>query len=155
MSQSSAWRAYKEFFTSEGSKAEMRAFNGGYTAGFRAGSQSNSKVEVKEMATQQASPTPAPWRASEGATGVIVNYVTDEDRPGSGIATICQMVDHDGSAWPDALLIAAAPNLLAACCEALRREEDAGESAGSSQFIERLRAAIAKAIPNDPEIWWL
>ena len=61
--------------------------------------------------------TPAPWRASEGHNGFIVNYVVDESLPGSGVATICELIDHDGAGRGDAELIAAAPNLLESCKE--------------------------------------
>lgn len=54
-----------------------------------------------------------------------------------------EQIDADACAF--GRLFAAAPKLLATCQEALQREEDAGESAGSVRFIEQLREVIAIA----------
>ena len=61
-----------------------------------------------------------PWRASLGHEGWIVNLVTDEDRPGSGVATLCKVLPLDGEAESVATMMSAAPNLWQAC-EALVR----------------------------------
>jgi len=95
--------------------------------------------------------TPGPWRASEGHDGLIVNYVVDESLPGSGVATICKVIDHDGAGRGDAELIAAAPNLLESCKEmyaaliAYQLTVDESPPFKHRQMVQRAAYAIQKA----------
>ena len=103
--------------------------------------------------TSQGKPehTPGPWKVVNDWNGRPVKIIAphaDPHKPG-GIVDITRdraislPSSEEGSA--NARLISAAPDLLDVCKEALQREEDTGESCGSRDFIERLRAAIAKA----------
>ena len=95
--------------------------------------------------------TPGPWRASEGHDGLIVNYVVDESLHGSGVATICKVIDHDGAGRGDAELIAAAPNLLESCKEmyaaliAYQLTTDESPPFKRLQMVQRAAYAIQKA----------
>lgn len=55
--------------------------------------------------------TKGTWHKAHGADGVIVTLVVSEDAPYSGVATICKVIDHDGSAEADGDLISAAQDM--------------------------------------------
>lgn len=95
--------------------------------------------------------TPGPWHLSLDRNGRDV--YTDHGSPwlfgpdGKPVIDF-QQADYDSEAWykfkdADARLIAAAPDLLAACAAALAYSEN-GEGAGW-RVAEMARAAIAKA----------
>jgi hypothetical protein len=79
--------------------------------------------------------TPGPWKVADRF------HVWTADKVGCEVAAVCvENLDDDGlgQADADARLIAAAPDLLAACKLAL--------TAGDQQYVQFiLRAAIAKA----------
>ena len=91
--------------------------------------------------------TPGPWEVSKYAS----SYDDTDDNYSVGYN------DTDGDYWDiakleplranrlaDARLIAAAPELLAACIDALEVEENMAQCP-DSELAKRLRAAIAKA----------
>lgn len=88
--------------------------------------------------------TPGPWHVGRGADGHPIVYVDCPASEGSGpgIAHVCpipHMRSTQGTKEANAHLIAAAPDLLAACDEALNHIE---EGTTSYHYIS---AAIAKA----------
>jgi hypothetical protein len=77
--------------------------------------------------------TPGPWRSTDkrcGATNVPDAFVISADG-----TQICRHLDR----FEDARLIAAAPELLAACRAAL------ANFGGDTEVADMLRAAVAKA----------
>ena len=96
------------------------------------------------MSTQH---TPGPWDLEEGSYGEEIWL----GGTGAGMIVVNGWVNggcmDDPVQWAklqaDARLIAAAPDLLAACVEFVRKV-DAGE-ARSTKSAEQMRAAIAKA----------
>lgn len=106
--------------------------------------------------------TPGPWRVDEtkalGAYGVWTDYATHPGHDGAGYPSlVCSMVPTVKSEITreqrdaNARLIAAAPDLLAACQESLAfiSEIDFALLAelldGRDSLLERLQAAVAKA----------
>jgi hypothetical protein len=93
----------------------------------------------------EAKHTPGPWVCSQMESGGW--KIHPADNPGFKICrienAITYLMDFDEAAEPDARLIAAAPDLLAACQEFVRKVE-AGE-ARSTKSYEQMKAAIAKA----------
>jgi len=77
--------------------------------------------------------TPGPWR---------VNHRCVEDEARNAIASVYRNVDGTGHNKANARLIAAAPDLLAAC-EAIL--SGWGHQDGVSRAVEKARAARAKA----------
>lgn len=86
--------------------------------------------------------TPGPWIIVDTQRGdAIVNALIDE----SGAAMYGPIVDGGIDTEANARLIAAAPELLAAC-EAVIEEQSIGMyGAISNECIAQLRAAVAKA----------
>ena len=103
--------------------------------------------------------TPGPWEY-EATEGSRWGWVTEEGRDGHG-RVICRMepnkiVSHadkrrrdsvvlDAQDCADARLLAAAPELLAACREALEYLECNTVTPREARYIDTLLAAIAKA----------
>ncbi len=102
----------------------------------------------------KATHTPGPWQALDNNhTGIDID-IKHEPFAGGTIATIWNGADDDAPGemeWANARLIAAAPDLLAACNEllAMLKEWSANpdEMSGFSEFkgVHVARAAIAKA----------
>lgn len=80
-----------------------------------------------------SSHTPGPWRAEKGCRRGLA-YVM------SGDVAICRCYEGD-DLMANAGLIAAAPDLLAACKQAVLDVEERG----ASSLMQMLKAAIAKA----------
>ena len=82
--------------------------------------------------------TPRPWAVGTGTTGYnVCSQLADTD-PSSVIA-------ENINKYEDALLIAAAPDLLAALEEAALRIEHLTSDADDDPTLKRARAAIAQA----------
>ena len=82
--------------------------------------------------------TPGPWEIDFGYNRIIKSIGP------------CFPDEYAGSAWlevteEDARLIAAAPDLLEALRDCLRRIDDADETYGPDHAVTKARAAIAKA----------
>jgi hypothetical protein len=95
--------------------------------------------------------TPGPWRATPYSV-----FSTRQDRRTETIVARCRLsVARTAEGLANAHLIAAAPDLLAACEEALEMAEYLSATWGTShgdnyaEMAERLRAAIAKARGDD------
>ena len=88
--------------------------------------------------------TPAPWWVAKS------RIVGQSDPPNGPHAAICSIKD---TSTADARLIAAAPDLLAACKAIYTTLQDPGATAEGVLAIhgERLRAAIAKAETGQPD----
>lgn len=99
--------------------------------------------------------TPGPWRIGHQTDYGVFNPSVIQTGEDVGIATVYGIplhvkldeVENDpkcAEGLANARLIAAAPDLLAACKEALQSSEDS-EGGGYRVLNEMLRAAIAKA----------
>ena len=97
------------------------------------------KITIKNAMTQTAKHTPGPWSETGGA-----NYEIIAAHPRFGhTVTICIMADDNDAQLPDAHLIAAAPDLLAALKGA---EQIIAVCDGDwEKPLIQIRAAIAKA----------
>lgn len=99
--------------------------------------------------------TPGPWRASKVRHGPQIGSHAHRHHEvfsdcGTGVAVLVWPSEDDGPGVRDeraatARLIAAAPELLAACEDALVRIEDPTGPIGTTEATDALRAAIAKA----------
>lgn len=89
--------------------------------------------------------TPTPWAIDLDGNNEPLRARDNIVVSGSDGDVVCEVMDgeerNDGQAMPNARLIAAAPDLLAACREAL--DYIGTQSKGATQ--DMLRAAIAKA----------
>ena len=90
----------------------------------------------------------APWKLSHSHSHEYVRYIRDAQ--GEHIAHVCDLDngvanDYLYEAIANARLMTAAPDLLAACVEALSLFDDYPECYESTGTLERLTAAIARA----------
>jgi len=114
------------------------------------GKQGQGEQKGIEMETKLEH-TPGPWRAYRGrGTATSPHYVTTE----SGMIPIAQTGRYDLASWADARLIAAAPDLLAACNDLLQEigrvvKLDVRKHFSLMVQIQAARAAIAKAQKGD------
>jgi hypothetical protein len=92
--------------------------------------------------------TPGPWEVSIGNSGSIFgdlnNPAHDGDNPYIGTVAGIGVDEDIPECTANAKLIAAAPDLYAACVEFCRKVE-AGEAKSTASY-EQMKAAIAKAI---------
>lgn len=91
----------------------------------------------------------APWKTEQSFCDVdYIRYIRDAQ--GEHIAHVCDLDDGVANDYADqalanARLMAAAPDLLAACIEALSLFDDYPECYESAGTLERLTTAIARA----------
>lgn len=92
--------------------------------------------------------TPGPWWVGTGTSdqlGPVLAIVRKEESCGAAIAVI-DTVTGDEVSQENARLIAAAPDLLAACIQAVTELEDCCTTPSDDwDFYEKLKAAITKA----------
>lgn len=85
----------------------------------------------------------APWKLSHSHSHEYIRYIRDAQ--GEHIAHVCDFEDATPEAIANARLMAAAPDLLAVCIEALSLFDDYPECYESAGTYERLTVAIAAA----------
>jgi hypothetical protein len=90
----------------------------------------------------------APWKLAHSHSHEYIRYIRDAQ--GEHIAHVCDLDDGVANDYTDeaignARLMAAAPDLLAACIEALSLFDDYPDCYESAGTHERLNAAIARA----------
>ena len=90
--------------------------------------------------TERAEHTPSPWSLDEKEPGELWISNVDRSYPVCMVTASGNVTERDKA---DARLIAAAPDLLAACQEFVRKVE-CGE-AKSTRSYEQMKAAISRA----------
>lgn len=90
--------------------------------------------------------TPAPWKVGANDIGVGQNNIT-VDAPHEKRAYVAILIDYDGMpVQANAALIAAAPDLLKACINAVETFRDIRVGDQHDALIEELQSAITKAL---------
>ena len=100
-----------------------------------------TKTETK----QGAAHTPGPWAAVSADHGGIA--ITAEHAGMTSLTPLARLMDFDESAWPDARLIAAAPDLLEIATESVRilRLRSGHLSISETKLLALSEGVLAKA----------